>query len=72
MARLNPCPSSRDAFSLSVFSPCAPGEHLVQNAPQQRLKPILVSCSNLLAQKEFWAEKSPGAKARIFVGPYQD
>jgi hypothetical protein len=32
-ARLNPCPSCRDAFSLSLFSACAPDEHFVQNAP---------------------------------------
>jgi hypothetical protein len=26
MARLNPCPSCRDAFSLSMFGACAPDE----------------------------------------------
>ncbi len=32
-ARLNPCPSCRDAFSLSMFSVCTPDDHFVRNAP---------------------------------------
>jgi hypothetical protein len=41
-ARLNPCPSCRDAFSLS-FGAVAPNQQFVQNAPQQGLKPVIVS-----------------------------
>jgi hypothetical protein len=41
--RLNPCPSCRDAFSLSMFNPCARADHFVQNAPWQAPKPILFS-----------------------------
>jgi hypothetical protein len=42
VARLNPCPSWRDACSLSMFNARAPDKHFAQNAVYQGLKPILV------------------------------
>jgi hypothetical protein len=70
MARLNPCPSCRDAFSLSRFSACAPDEHFVQNATYQGPKPIsfkslrpdLAGCGKMAPLRR---KRPPAAKSRF-------
>ena len=66
MARLNPCPSCRDAFSLSMFSPCAPDEHFVQNAPAR----AEANSRTYLPRKNFGPKKAQGLKPGFLLGLY--
>jgi hypothetical protein len=55
---------------MAPFEMCAPDKRPPGLERDEWLQPLLGHIlPEILARKEFWVEKSPGAKARIFVGP---